>query len=82
MKGFNSLDLHYKSDILKQQADYLLTMEMEEYSVKLYAWDRFFIEQYFDTEQQVTKINIAESRDMQKYLKNISLSDLGYPRVV
>jgi hypothetical protein len=57
-------------------------MEMEEYSVKLYAWDRFFIEQYFDTEQQVTKINIAESRDMQKYLKNISLSDLGYPRVV
>jgi hypothetical protein len=82
MKGFNSLGLDYKSDILKQQAEYLLTMEIEENSVKLYAWDRFFIEQYFDTGQQVTKINIADGRDMQRYLKNISLSDLGYPTVV
>jgi hypothetical protein len=82
MKGFNSLDLFYKSDILKQQANYLLTMEVEEYSIKLYTWDRFFIEQFFNSEQQVTKINIAENLDMQKYLKNISLSDLGYPTVV
>ena len=82
MKGFNSLDLYYKSDILKQQADYLLTMEIEEYSIKLYAWDRFFIEQYFDSEQQVIKISIAETLDMNKYLKDISLSDLGYPTVV
>ena len=79
MKGFNNLDLFYKSDLLKQQADYLLTMEIEECSVKLYAWDRFFIEQYFDTEEQVTKITIAGKLEMNKYLKNIGLGDLGYP---
>lgn len=82
MKNFNSLDLHHKRDILKQQADYLLTMEADEYSVKLYAWDRFFIEQYLDSEQQVIKINIADLADMHKYLKRISLGDLGYPTVV
>ena len=77
MKGFNSLDLYYKSDLLKQQADYLLTMKMKDYSVKLYTWDRYFIEQYFDVEQQVSKISIAAPVDMEKYLKLIGLSDLG-----
>jgi hypothetical protein len=82
MEGFNSLDLYHKSNILKQHAKYLLTIEMDDYSVKLYAWDRFFIEQYSDEHQQVTKINIAGSSDMAKYLKRITLSDLGYPTVV
>ena len=82
MKGFNSLDLYHKSEILKQQADYLLTAEMNENSVKLYTWDRFFIEQYFNSELQVTKIKIAGAADMIKYLKKISLNDLGYPTVV
>jgi hypothetical protein len=82
MKGFNSLDLYYKSDILKQQADYLITIDIEECSVKLYSWDRFFIEQYFDAENQVSSITIASGLDMPKYLKTISLADLGYPTVV
>jgi hypothetical protein len=82
MKSFNSLDLHDKRDILKQQANYLLTLEMEEFSVKLYTWDRFFIEQYFDEEQQVSRICIAGKDDMIKYLKKIKLADLGYPTVV
>lgn len=82
MKGFNSLDLYRKSNILKEQANYLLEIEVDNYRVKLYAWDRFFIEQQFDEEQQVTKINIAENSDMQKYLQKITLGDLGYPTVV
>lgn len=82
MKGFNSLDLYRKSNILKEQANYLLEIEIDNYSVKLYAWDRFFIEQFFDEEQQVTKINIAKSSDLQKYLKKITLGDLGYPTAV
>ena len=79
MKGFNSLDLYHKSDILRQQANYLLTLQMEEFSVKLYTWDRFFIEQYFDEEQRVSRISIAGKNDMIKYLKKINLADLGYP---
>ena len=82
MEGFNSSDLYFKSNILKEQADYLLTMLLEEGSVKLYSWERFFIEQYFDDEQQVTKIKLAGSSDMLKYLKKINLSDLGHPTVV
>ena len=82
MKGFNNLDLYRKSNILKEQANYLLEIEVDNYGVKLYAWDRFFIEQHFDEEQQVTKIDIVENSDMQKYLKKITLGDLGYPTVV
>jgi hypothetical protein len=82
MEALNSLDLHHKSDILKQQANYLLTLEMGELSVKLYTWDRFFIEQYFDEEQRVSKISIAGRDDMIKYLKKIGQADLGYPIVV
>ena len=81
MKGFNSLDLSHKSDILKQQANYLLTLQMEEFSVKLYTGDRFFIEQYFDEEQRVSRISIAGKNDMIKYLKKINLADLGYPQL-
>jgi hypothetical protein len=82
MEGFNSLDLYHKSEILKQQANYLLTLEMEEFSVKLYTWDRFFIEEYFDEELRVIKICIAGNREMIKYLKMINLADLGFPTVL
>ena len=82
MEGFNSLDLYHKSEILKQQANYLLTLEMEEFNVKLYTWYRFFIEQYFDEELRVAKISIAGNSEMIKYLKKINLADLGYPTVV
>jgi hypothetical protein len=82
MRGFNSLDLYRKNDILKQQANYLLTIEMDEFTVKLYAWDRFFIEQYFNEEGQVVRICLAGKEDMTKYLKKINLADLGYPTVV
>lgn len=82
MKGFTSLDLQHKSAILKEQANYLLTLEMDGHSVKLYTWDRFFIEQYFDEERQVSRISIAGMDDMIKYLEKINLADLGYPTVL
>ena len=82
MKGFTSLDLQHKSDILKEQANYLMTLGMDGHSVKLYTWDRFFIEQYFDAEQQVSRISIAGMDDMIKYLEKINLADLGYPTAV
>jgi hypothetical protein len=82
MEGFNSLDLYHKSEILKQQANYLLTLETDKVSVKLYAWDRFLIEQYFDQESRVVKVCIAGNGEMIKYLKKINLADLGYPPVL
>jgi hypothetical protein len=83
MTSFNSLDLPNKSDILRQQANYLLSIEFEHYTVKLFTWDRFFIEEYFDNDQeQVTRIKLAGSHDILKYLKQISLKDLGSPTAV
>lgn len=83
MKGFNSLDLFFKGDILRRQADYVLSVTYSHYTVKLYSWDRFFIEQYFDLEQQlITKITIAGQSDLTKYLNDISLADLGLLNVL
>ena len=59
----------------------MVTLDLEESSVKLYSCNRFFIEQYFDEQLQVIKISIAKRSDMLKYLKNITLKDLGYPTV-
>lgn len=52
MEGFKNSDLYHKSNLLKQQADYLLTIQLDDGSVKLYSWERFFIEEYLDDEQQ------------------------------
>jgi hypothetical protein len=83
MTGFNSLDLRNKGDILRQQANYVLSIESEQYTVKLFTWDRFFIEEYFDNDQKrVTQIKLAGSQDVLKYLKLISLKDLGFPTAV
>lgn len=79
MEGFNNADLYHKSNLLRQQADHLLTMQLDDGSVKLYSWERFFIEQYFDDEQRVTNIQLVGSPGMLKYLKEITLGDLGYP---
>ena len=78
MDGFNSLELYHRSNILKQQAIYLLTMEIGDCSVDLYAWERFFIEQHFDGQRQVTKINFVGGSDLWRYLEKIDLDDLGY----
>ena len=81
MERFNSVDLYHKSCILKQHANHLLRLELEDCSIELYAWERFFIEQHADGQQQVTKINFADKVDMLKYLERIVLDDLGYPTV-
>lgn len=82
MEGFKNSDLYHKSNLLKQQADYLLTIQLDDGSVKLYSWERFFIEEYLDDEQQVTKIQLVGSSGMLKYLKGIDLGYLGYPTAV
>jgi hypothetical protein len=83
MKGFNNLDLFFKSDLLRKQAQYLVSTGYYHYTVKLFTWDRFFIEQYYDNEQEkITRITLAGKTDMEKYLKDISLSDLGLPVIL
>ena len=78
MKGFKTLDLYFKRNILKQQANYLISTIHLHYTVRLYSWDRFFIEQYYDNEmEQITRITLACHNDMDKYMNDISLADIG-----
>jgi|GEM_PF-2302743 len=79
MEVFNNLGFREKCDILRRYAQYITSITYHQYTVKLYTWDRFFIEEYFDNElEDVTRISIAEDRDMLKYLRLISLTELGY----
>ena len=78
MKGFNSLDLFFKCDFVRKNAYYLVSTGYYHYTVKLYSWNKFFIEQYYDNEQELTtRVTLATVKDMDKYLPDISLADLG-----
>jgi hypothetical protein len=75
---FNNLGLLEKCDILRKHALYITAISYYHYTIKLYTWDRFFIEEYFDNEQdEITRITIAEQHDMVKYLDCIDLSDIA-----
>jgi hypothetical protein len=79
MEVFNNLGFSEKCDILRKYAQFITSITYFHYTIKLYTWDRFFIEEYFDNEEEdVTRICIAEEQDMVKYLHLIDLSDLAY----
>lgn len=78
MERFNSLELLYKNSLLKKHARALMATNYQHYTVRLYHWDRFFIEHYYDNERrQTTAITIANTTDLDKFMKNISIDDLG-----
>lgn len=81
MEGFNSLDLYQKSETLKQQSNYVLTLEMEDL-VSNFIYGIAFIEQCFDEELRVVEVGVAPNGEMIKYLKKINLADVRYPTVV
>jgi hypothetical protein len=78
VKGFNGLELFFKKDFINKNADFLLSTKHFEHTVSLYSWDKFLIEQYFDLEQkQITLVTLAGKKDLEKYLKEISIADLA-----
>ena len=79
MRGYSNIDLYYKKNLLRKHAVYLFTTEYFNFTVQLYSWDRFFIEQYFDLErEEISRISIANNQDMNKHLNQIGLSNLGF----
>ena len=74
MEIFNDLDLKSKKDIVKKHATLIFATAYFHYIVRLYSWDRFFIEEYYDTEERrLTRICIANDADMIKYTSKIKL---------
>lgn len=78
VKGFNSLELFFKKDFINTNANFLISAKFPCYIVSLYSWDKFLIEQYFDLERkQITLVTLAGKKDLEKYMKEISIADLG-----
>jgi len=74
MEVFNGLDLSTKKNILKKHAKLIFASAYFHYVVRLYSWDRFFIEEYYDTEEhRLTRISVASEADMIKYTSRIKL---------
>ncbi|MBT1704512.1 hypothetical protein [Chryseosolibacter indicus] len=79
MEVFDKLSFKTKGTILKRYADYVTVISFFNYKVKLYSWDGFFIEEYYNIEERkVTRISAVTERDLQKYIKKVSLNELGF----
>lgn len=76
---FNNLMFLEKCDILKKHGSFVLSITYYHYTIKLYSWDRFFIEEYFENEEdEITRIKMVEGSDLEKYLHDITLSDIAW----
>jgi hypothetical protein len=77
MRGFETLDITSKKEILKKESVLLFAMPYYHYMIRLHSLGKTFIEEYFDTEQKrVTRISEATEQDLFKYLSKIELTDL------
>jgi hypothetical protein len=77
MEVFNSLDFISKREILRKEARFIGSVIYYHYVIKLYSWQQYFIEQYYDTEAKViSRITVADDYEIEKYLNSISLEDL------
>jgi hypothetical protein len=80
METFNGLDMQSKTLLLGVYGHVIERISYFQYHVTLYSFDRFFIEEFFDTEtKSITRISIAEERDLKKYLMHIDISTLTGP---
>jgi hypothetical protein len=77
MDAFNVLDIRSKSALLYSHGYLVETISYFHYRVNLYSFDRMFIEEFYDTETKgITRISVAEDRDLRKYLLQIDISEL------
>jgi hypothetical protein len=79
MEIFNNLTFEEKCDIIRLYGRYVASVPYYHYTVKLYAWQRFFIEVYYDTEEdEIARITMAAENELNKHLQDISLTDISY----
>lgn len=76
MEVFNNLEFSVKCEILKRYAHFIHTITHYHYTIQLFSWDRYFIEVYYDTEEgEITRIIVADDREIEKHLGSIDLED-------
>ncbi len=80
MEGFDKLDFSSKQNAVLKYASLLFAMPYHHYMVRLYSWDRYFVEVYYDTEvKKVTRIARATDRDLEKYLSKVNIDQALTP---
>lgn len=78
MKGFNSLELFFKVNFVRKNGTLLIAIDYFNYKARLYSWDKFLIEVYYDNDlRRITLITLAGKKSLEKYLNQIDISELG-----
>lgn len=77
MKGFDKLDIDSKSIVLQYNGRPVTSIIYYNYRTTLYAYKSMLIEEYFDTEtKEITRISVASSDDLRKYVEHVDLDTL------
>ena len=80
MEGFDRLDFASKQNAVSTFGSLIFAMPYFHYMIRLYSWDRYFVEVYYDTEvKKVTRIARATDSDLEKYLSRIKLDPTILP---
>ena len=79
MEGFNHLEFHVRYDIIRNKSLPVCKLDYFNYEVRLYSWNRYFIEEYFEKEERkITRISLVSDKDLLKFIRNICISELGF----
>jgi hypothetical protein len=69
-----------KSEILRKHALLVITTAYDQYSIRLFTWDRYFIEEYYDNDREhVSRVTVASATDINKHIRDVSISELNLP---
>ena len=78
MGSFDKLGLQDKIQMIESAGDLIMQISYFQYYIGLYSVDKSLVEVYFDCRsRQFVNILSANYRELDKFLKDIDISDLG-----
>lgn len=73
--------MFFKKNFIKDNGYLLIATEQINLTISLYSWQKFLFEQYYDRRTcQITCIRLASYKDLEKYMNEISLTELHLVR--
>jgi hypothetical protein len=67
--------MFFKKNFIKDHAYFLISTQRICYTISLFSWQNFLFEQYYHRkDRKVTCIRLASTKDLEKYMNEISLS--------
>lgn len=69
--------MFFKKNFIKDNGHFLISTQRIGYTISLFSWQKFLFERYYHQKNgEVTCIKLASNKDLEKYMKEISISDL------